>query len=480
MSRSKGPQINNTSRTFTTRDSVGIEGIANTISADLCPVVNTVTPRPYYWAFITWCYWKYYQAFGSIKDDEVREFIRRQNYFISLGNLIAGNNVVGGFTGITNIESRNDLQQESFAYINDYIAGIGAMGYYIPGLETMDLVTRQDVRNGIVVETFKEPHLKAPRATDLAEAFESVISSTEYYKQYLFENSVPRDVLKKLGNTVQIDMKGFDECKRLLIQYLFERDRLEKCKNYILWIKDKCGIEASSLDICRKVFFDTFSPRADNNELDLSLKDTSRGWEVLVARQYFTLALEVIWTYMMNQLMEPMTKTEWISCCINRQVFSYDINSPLSTIVADSRKNAAEIEQLFAEERSAKDKCSFERGLTILLSVYNRLNQRKDFNEHQLKYFDYGTGGSVSFNEVFKVIEDYKNRPIKDFLAYIMLHFLINQHLQTAFGKMLDNRDGYYIQEMDGKYIAVREFGWFFQGNRMVQLYSVMKDLDVI
>ena len=62
MSRNKGPQINNTSRTFTTRDSVGIEGIANTISADLCPVVNTVTPRPYYWAFITWCYWKYYYS----------------------------------------------------------------------------------------------------------------------------------------------------------------------------------------------------------------------------------------------------------------------------------------------------------------------------------------------------------------------------------------------------------------------------------
>ena len=55
----KGPRLNNISRNFTTRDSLGIEGVATSISAEICPIVNTVTPRPFYWAFITWCYYDF-------------------------------------------------------------------------------------------------------------------------------------------------------------------------------------------------------------------------------------------------------------------------------------------------------------------------------------------------------------------------------------------------------------------------------------
>ena len=43
----KGPRLNNISRNFTTRDSLGIEGVATSISAEICPIVNTVTPRPF-------------------------------------------------------------------------------------------------------------------------------------------------------------------------------------------------------------------------------------------------------------------------------------------------------------------------------------------------------------------------------------------------------------------------------------------------
>ena len=56
---SKGPRLNNITRNFTTRDSLGIEGVATSISAEICPIVNTVTPRPFYWAFITWCYYDF-------------------------------------------------------------------------------------------------------------------------------------------------------------------------------------------------------------------------------------------------------------------------------------------------------------------------------------------------------------------------------------------------------------------------------------
>ena len=39
----KGPILNDISRKFTTRDSLGIEGVVTTIQASICPVINTVT-----------------------------------------------------------------------------------------------------------------------------------------------------------------------------------------------------------------------------------------------------------------------------------------------------------------------------------------------------------------------------------------------------------------------------------------------------
>ena len=53
----RGPRLNNIAKNFTTRDSLGIEGVATSISADICPIVNTVTPRAFYWPFMVWIYY---------------------------------------------------------------------------------------------------------------------------------------------------------------------------------------------------------------------------------------------------------------------------------------------------------------------------------------------------------------------------------------------------------------------------------------
>ena len=53
----KGPQLNKLKKNFTTRDSLGIEGVATSIAADICPVVTTVTPRAFYWPFLVWIYY---------------------------------------------------------------------------------------------------------------------------------------------------------------------------------------------------------------------------------------------------------------------------------------------------------------------------------------------------------------------------------------------------------------------------------------
>ncbi len=59
----RGPRLNNINKNFTTRDSLGIESVATSISADICPIVNTVTPRAFYWPFMVWIYYDFLYQF---------------------------------------------------------------------------------------------------------------------------------------------------------------------------------------------------------------------------------------------------------------------------------------------------------------------------------------------------------------------------------------------------------------------------------
>ena len=68
----------------------------------------------------------------------------------------------------------------------------------------------------------------------------------------------------------------------------------------------------------------------------------------------------------------------------------------------------------------------------------------------------------------------------KDFLTYVMDQWLIEQHYKTAFEKLLQGRDGFYYEIVDGNYIYKYGFDIAFQGIRLFQLSQVMKDLDIL
>ena len=88
------PLLNDTKVNFSSRDSLGIESVFTSISADLCPIINTVTPRAFYWAFMCWIYYDFYKNSG-IKTYTVSEFdkryLKRQDYYFVLANLISNN-----------------------------------------------------------------------------------------------------------------------------------------------------------------------------------------------------------------------------------------------------------------------------------------------------------------------------------------------------------------------------------------------------
>ena len=452
----KGPRLNNISRNFTTRDSLGIEGVATSISAEICPIVNTVTPRPFYWAFITWCYYDFYKNCEP-KDrssDNVYKYVKMQNYFLALASDINNTDGSNGFTGADTIRSRVDLNQNTFSYDDKYLVTVlSNMGYYPAGLYTMGFIIDSDPET---LEKYKYPHL-TKEGEKLALAFESVFSKTKYYKEYRKVGmNIPKEVLIELSQSININLNGFDEVKKILIDHLFNKEsqkKLIESHNYLKFIFKDYKPDNLNTAKCRELFYDYFSPYSDNKHTyPEELQEIINNWEIVVGRQYFTSGLEMIWKYMLENLNSPKLYREWFNDCLNNSKLTFNMNDKLSSIISSCNFSYSDRESMIADARSKSS---------------NHYNYGMDNN-------------SISLNEFFKLVEEYKDKTIEEFIKYIMYYYLLNQHMNTAFEKMLQGRDGYYVEKIESEYSRKEYFDLDFQGIRMVQLAMVMQDLNVL
>lgn len=483
----KGPRLNNISRNFTTRDSLGIEGVATSISAEICPIVNTVTPRPFYWAFITWCYYDFYNTCEA-KDrsvDNVYKYVKMQNYFLALASNITNSDGTNGFTGADAIRERINLEQESFSYNEKYLKTIlSNMGYYPAGLFTMGFIVDTDPET---FKKFKYPHL-TKEGEKLAKAFEKVFSQTRYYKEYRrMEKSVPREVLIELSEFVNINLHNFDEVKQILIEHLFNKEsqkKLIESHNYLKFIYKNYKLEILNTAKCREIFYDYFSPYGENKyDYPDELQEIINSWEIVVGRQYFVTGLEMIWKYMLENLNSPKFYKEWFNDCLNNSKITFQLNDKLGNLIPLYNYNYSDREKMVADakSKSSNHQSNIENGIKLILSVYNRLNNREDFSKDNKNYYNYGMdNNSISLNEFFKLVDEYKEKTIEEFIIHIMYFYLLNQHMNTAFEKMLQGRDGYYVEKIENKYVRKENFYFDFQGIRMVQLSMVMQDLNIL
>ena len=486
------PLLNDTKVNFSSRDSLGIESVFTSISANLCPIINTVTPRAFYWAFMCWIYYDFYKNSG-IKTYTVSEFdkryLKRQDYYFVLANLIANNsdqfNLVGKQKAAQDAEN---YKPGPYPFNKDYfVTTYGGMQYYNAGCLTMGFITFYDEEHDNVFKYLPRPTQYGEK---MAKAFESVIKDSIYYKEYrLKDEPVPRDVLLEYGSIINLGMKGFDECKALLRAQLFGRNpSLALCADYARHINRLAGNVKLDQKNARYFLFDYFSPAGERYSFPNELQASIVGWEIAVGRQYFTTGLEIIWKYMLQSLTSPSTLHEWIDNVLNTAQFSTSLSRTLKTILPSCYFSFNEREVMIAEARKKKMNVqSVESGLMLSLSIYNRFSGRDDLGDCE-KLLDYGKGrvagrGSLSLNEWKDLILRYENKTIREFLIYIMEECIINQHIRTCFDKLTrssNNVYGFYFECMGDLYVK-NEYGFQvdFQGNRFVQLMQVMDDLDM-
>lgn len=485
-----GPRLNTYIKNTTSRDSLGIESIATSMQADLCPIINTVTPRPFYWAFMCFIYYDYYKSVIVEKRDYANFdiFLKRHDYYFVLSQLLIENSDRNNLVGIE--KTQRDLEKNidgSFECNRDYfVTRFGGMQYFNAGCLTMGLIHYREDKNG-KSESF--PHLTG-YGEKIALAFIDIIKDTEFYKNVNYrikENPVPKNVLIEYGRVINLALKGFDKCKELLKQHLFDPRLSNKSYDYALFLGNKLGIKLDQdskegISKARNVLFDYFSTRGRKIEYPKNLKDIVCKWEVVIGRQYFVLGLEMIWKYMLNCLEKPRVKNDWIKHTIEQSKFDFNINDNLEKLVPNCYLDFDIREDLIGKSIDNKQGANYNynvsNGIKLILFIYNRFNNRSDFSSEIIEFMDYKK--DMTLIDLINIVNKYLKRPIKDFLAYIMDVWLINKHNETAFSKIFYGRDGFYVELIDGYYFRKidRIFEPSFTGIRFIQLTKVMVDLD--
>lgn len=492
---SKGPKFNKLSDKINTRDNLGINGVAASMQGELCPVINTVTPRAFYWPFMVWNYYDFFENSG-IKEHTTKvfdeQFLKINDYYFVLSNLITENpdryNLVGQDKTGTDLKNNPN---GPFPFNREYfVTRFGGMQYYNAGCLTMGYTTETTKDN----ETLKMPHPTRTLGELMAKAFEAVIKNTEYYKKYRGKNTlVPRSVLQELGEVLTLDMRNFGECKRLLRESLFSpKDNIKLNNKYLIqsaeyakFIYKTCpsfrgkSLAEFRLADMREVLFDYYSPAgACKYEHDHALDYIMMRWEVVVGRQYFTMALELIWKHLMKALEAPMSGSDWYRALVGTSNHKIQLDHNLEEYIDGCNYGFAEREKMISKGagRTKNTKENIDTAILLLLSLYNRFNNRVDIDKVLLEY-----GDEISLASLIKLIEEYKEKSVGKFLQYIIEKWIIKQHKITALNKTIQGRDSFFFEEIEkGLYSRRAEPTPEFQGIRMVQLMQVMMDLDML
>ena len=406
------PAFNNIKNNLITRDSLGIESTVSSIAGDICPIVTTVTPRAFYWAFLTWLY-NDYCVLNQFKERSLKEFsqfLRRNDYYFVLAVLLTSKDT-SNLAGITKAQSNIKSGLETFPFDDTYFkASLGGMQYYNGGCRTMQFIVEQDETG----KPYAFPKLST-KGKKLAEAFSGVISKTEFYQKYRNSNEpVPKTVLIEYGTVINLGLDGFDECKEILRESLFKNKNNSATRDsarYLKFLYENEGIQTLDLSKTRQIFYDYYSPRGEKRDYPDTLKNVIIQWEMETGRRYFVIGLEMIWKFMMEKLSMPLSMEEWISRSVYESSWNSDINTDLNSYSGKCVFTFPEREKIIdkARRNGTDHSDSVENGLKLILSVAERFKNRADIVDEE-RFLHYGNG-CVSVWEMMKCVDEFESRP---------------------------------------------------------------------
>lgn len=479
----KGPKFNNIKRDFSRRNSMGFDEVINSLQDQNFPIITNETGHVFYFAFIVWSANDYIRetSYENRTKSGMDEYFKIQNFFFSTSFLLKDYYLRGasGSINIRNYIKSNDTDQ--FVFDDKYILTLqDTMGYYRPGLSKL-LLLETKTSNG--------DDLKCPQITsygkEFADAFESVIKDTMYFKEYRNKKIVPRRVLEELGDTINLNLKNIPIIQKKLAEVLFYNKynsvflkNLTFEKDYLLYtIKNyKSNLD----DNIREVLFDYYSPRSLNYKIADELINISKIWEIIIGRQYFTIGLSMIWKHMLYLLDEPMTEKQWMSVIRKKALENIDLDDSLESIRIKSNFSYEERESMIKAGIEEINSNLLVDGMKIMLSIYNRFNKRDDIGMNYSTLF--GSGDSIDtvpLKYFFDSVEVNKQNKAIDFLELVSLR-LILQNKIAGYKKIQRGKNGHYYEYINGYYYRIMNYSYDYAEYRIVNVLKALYDLDLL
>ena len=473
----KGPLLNDINIKDNNQDPLGLQGVSQSIVGNICPIINSVTPHAFYWIFVNWVYYDVYETrhITDFSNAVINGYLKKYNYFLVLGNRFNGIDI-NEMMGTRNINNIKLNVQDTYSYDDHYIQNITTINYYKAALTTAGFITDKD-QDGIDYN-----HIHLTRSGEsLALALDKYIKNTLFYSEYASKDNldnVPYEVIKDFGKVVDFNMPLLKEAKEILRHCFFDINiTLHKQAKFIKYLYYDLNIKDINENNLRLFLYDYFSPRGQKNNCNPEYIDIVRGWEILIARHFFINAIEMIFKYILENILDPIMEDKLIESLLEN-IPNINLNDYLNK----NQISSNEIDQLLQKGKDSKQSHfdTIENALKILCSLYGRLNNRNDINTDFLKLNNYGA--SISLQKMLNDIDLYKNKPIKEYLTYIITVYVIQQHILTARRKLLLNEDTFFMgydNEIIYK-INKKPFSYDYQNLRINQLFSVMKELDML
>lgn len=475
------PLFNATQQSYTRRDSLGLQSLSSSIQARVCPIINVVTPHPFYWAFLVWNYHHFY-SLPENKDKSDSEFnntfVKRNDFYFALSHYLAGKDTTG-IVGRTKIEDKfgGETQNDSFSFYKDYYQShFGGMQYYNNGCFAMGFVPNNRKLIDLTKDTI---------GTQLTKAFDALIAETKYFKEYILQkkslDEVSREAIVEISDHLNMYLNNMDEVKEIIYKALFSNPHLSFTEEYIKQLLDKGLISKGgefSSKAARKLLYGDMQPKIlDGLDKSKKPKTIITQWELIVANQYYVSCMEKLWKFMLSILGIQCTQEQWIDKALS---CSSDLNlkAPLSSF-SEIHLSVDEMEEKIYQNAGPK---TLSLVISVLMSIINR------FKDDVLKFNCIPSFASENRNNftvfsLIKMIKEDTFENVEQLLRYLLKHHIIERHQRIATIKKYQGRDGFLYEFVDGLYSPIadgrvnRNIDVDLPALRFVNVFYVLKDL---
>jgi len=466
------------------RDHLAYESVGVSMLERLLPGISNITMRARYYSFFPWVIYRFFKSEEPKTYGEFRTYLKTKSLAFLYANGLCHPEENTGINGIDLVRSDLDKGAKKEYFWSEKDIDKFKDNFWIYSQKLSQLKITADNEESEIESLTKT------RGKELAEAFESSIENTEYFKEYCdkCDSKISTSALKQYGQTGGVmDLNKFPKEQKMLLETFFRfedipdevddftryyiaqtndgsaRARRESLLLYLDIINQHKGVfeydNLRNIQYFSKVNKSLYKP---NKKLEHNLE----FWRIFQARQYFVYAIETIFHAVTLAIDEQPLSLDQIANNLLDKVdfasikkdFGIDINKGTTIkeffqkisngkkdevfdkfFNIDAKINEEKIFRLIRDNFRDKNYNYFViYPLIILGFVYLRFNYYRKNKTHYWEFGKLGGQTNLSMDVFFEFIDRKieEKTSIEEFLSVLIRDYICMQHTFVAIAKL--------------------------------------------